>query len=129
MLNSKRIQKVFAVFALVAFLGTSALTSTSEAATPPPPAKQSQAQRPQGNPGNKPSMQQRPQQNNRPQQNKKPQMRKDDRRPAPAPVSHTSYRRPAPRDYRDHESHSDTGNLVTGLIIGGVLGAIIANNS
>ncbi|MDD4320019.1 MAG: hypothetical protein PHH31_00530 [Acidaminococcaceae bacterium] len=28
----------------------------------------------------------------------------------------------------DNESHSDTGNLVTGLIIGGVLGAVIANS-
>ena len=29
----------------------------------------------------------------------------------------------------DKESHSDTGNLVTGLIIGGVVGAVIANNT
>ena len=29
----------------------------------------------------------------------------------------------------EKESHSDTGNLVTGLIIGGVVGAVIANNT
>jgi hypothetical protein len=29
----------------------------------------------------------------------------------------------------DTESHSDTGNLVTGLIIGGIIGAVVANNS
>ena len=45
--------------------------------------------------------------------------------------------RPAPRENnrrydpprRDNDSHSDTGNLVTGLLIGGVIGAIIANNT
>jgi hypothetical protein len=29
----------------------------------------------------------------------------------------------------NEESHSDTGNLVTGLIIGGVIGAVVANNT
>ena len=122
MLTSKRIMKVFAVFALVVFMGTTALTSTIEAATPPP-ARQSQGQRPpQGNPGNRPSMQQRPQHDNRPQP----------RRQAPPPPSRNNERRRNPERYRRHDdrdSHSDTGNLVTGLIIGGVIGAIIANNT
>ena len=32
------------------------------------------------------------------------------------------------RRYNDNESHSDEGNLVTGLLIGGIVGAIIGNN-
>jgi hypothetical protein len=40
-------------------------------------------------------------------------------------------REPRHYDHRrdDGESHSDTGNLVTGLIIGGVVGAVVANNT
>jgi hypothetical protein len=34
-----------------------------------------------------------------------------------------------PNHRHEEESHSDTGNLVTGLIIGGVIGAVVANNS
>lgn len=39
------------------------------------------------------------------------------------------YHRVANKRHHDHDSHSDIGNLVTGLIIGGVLGSVVANNN
>lgn len=48
-----------------------------------------------------------------------------------AEASPHHHRWPQHHDNRrnDGESHSDTGNLVTGLIIGGVIGAVVANNT
>ncbi|MEA5091607.1 hypothetical protein SDC9_55656 [bioreactor metagenome] len=48
-----------------------------------------------------------------------------------AEASSHHHRQPQHHDNRrnDGESHSDTGNLVTGLIIGGVIGAVVANNT
>lgn len=59
------------------------------------------------------------------------------KKPAPAPKHEVKKPAPAPKHQAKHtsskstkteESHSDTGNLITGGIIGLVLGAIIANN-
>lgn len=39
------------------------------------------------------------------------------------------HRHPAPPPKQEEKHHSRTGNLVTGVIIGGILGAIIAKNT
>lgn len=63
-----------------------------------------------------------------PQYNKKPVIVvQQHKKPAPVRPTYSRYRRPVV--HREKESHSDTGNLVTGLIIGGILGAVIANNA
>lgn len=104
MFNKKSLQKMMAVLALVGFVGSTSLVNVSEAATP----------RRGNTPRQTQSIKRAPA---RPVINRRPQAR-------PRPVV---YHR-APRRV-ERESHSDTGNLVTGLIIGGVLGAVIANNS
>lgn len=109
MLKNKRWQRLLAVFALVGFMGTTSLVNVSEAATPKNtvhrPAQSQSMKRPSN-------------------YNRRPVVV---HRPAPKPTR-VVYHRPAPVRH-ERESHSDTGNLVTGLIIGGVLGAIIANNA
>ncbi|MDD4320841.1 MAG: hypothetical protein PHH31_04730 [Acidaminococcaceae bacterium] len=48
---------------------------------------------------------------------------------SPRHHDHRQERRIDHHRHEDRESHSDTGNLVTGLIIGGVVGAVVANNT
>jgi len=136
---NKKMQKTLAVLAMVGFMGTTSLVNVSEAAMPTPPnAQQQQVNRPSqpqqpgnsshnnmsmnrdGQPGNRPNGQPGNRPNGQPGgRNDRPEIR---RMSAPR-------RDQGPRFDRDRESHSDTGNLVTGLIIGGILGAVIAGNS
>jgi hypothetical protein len=69
-------------------------------------------------------------QQNRPEQNRSGSSWNRDRqnRPEYRPAPRENNRRYDP-PRRDRDSHSDTGNLVTGILIGGVIGAIIANNT
>lgn len=131
MLNRKRISKVLAILSLVAFMGTTTLTGTIEAASPRPPMGNSQGPRPTNN--------SRPAQNSNrpappPNNNRHPEPPKHSNHRHPSEHSDyrgsSNYRRSGSRRWdRERESHSDTGNLVTGLIIGGIIGAVIANNS
>lgn len=110
MFKNKSWQRLLAVFALVGFIGTTSLVNVSEAATP----KRNTVHRPAQTQSIKRTT----------YYNKRPVVV---HRPAPKPTR-VVYHKPAPHRH-ERESHSDTGNLVTGLIIGGVLGAIIANNA
>ena len=109
MLKNTRMQKMLAVLALVGVVGTTSFTSVSYAATP-----------------------YRPQYRQVSRTTTRTVVRDYDRHRdyRPAPMHNEYRRRPEPAYWhRDHDSHSDTGNLVTGLIIGGVIGAVIAANS
>jgi hypothetical protein len=141
MLKNKKLQRTLAVLALVGFMGTTSLTTVSEAASMPPQRPAQTQMQNQPRPNNNQSRQQGPnnevkapnrdndqrgpEQNRNNRQEQRPEMRRDN----PAPERRREpERRPMVRR-TDYESHSDTGNLVTGLIIGGILGAVIANNS
>ena len=139
---NKKLQKTLAVLAMVGFMGTTSLVNVSEAASMPPQGPAQTQMQNQSRPN-------QPQQSRQPQQAQAPRMqsRNDNRgrgeqqaprarerreefnrRPNQAPVRRMSEPSRGPR-FEDREHHSDTGNLVTGLIIGGILGAVIANNS
>ena len=70
-------------------------------------------------------------------QNTRVEMRRDEHK-APAPAHKVELPRnehknvpmhaPAPAP-KEKEHHSDTGNFVTGAIVGAILGAVIANNT
>ena len=128
---NKKLQKTMAVLAMVGFMGTTSLVNISEAAVPPRQEinMQQRNRQPQERPQNNRDNQPRNNRDNQPRQNNRPENRRDNDRNRPAPQRMSAPRRDAGPRYEDREHHSDTGNLVTGLIIGGVLGAIIANNT
>ena len=97
----KKIQRLVAALVLVGFVGSTALTISVEASPRHPQNRQEEIQREHNYEMIK--------------------HRKEAERRA-------YYHRPIPQRYNT-ESHSDTGNLVTGLIIGGIIGAVVANNS
>jgi hypothetical protein len=104
---AKKIQRLIAALILVGFVGSTALTISAEAAPRHPENRQEEIYRQH--------------------KNEMIQHRKDEQRRHQQEERHAHHR--GPRAERYEESHSDTGNLVTGLIIGGVIGAIVANNS
>jgi len=107
MMLVKKIQRLVAALVLIGFVGSTALTISAEASPQHPENRQEEM--------------------NRQHKNEMIQHRKDEQRRHQQEERHAHYRGPGPE--RHEESHSDTGNLVTGLIIGGVIGAIVANNS
>ena len=104
----KKIQRLVAALVLVGFVGSTALTISVEASPRHPQNRQEEIQRQH----NYEMIKHRREVERRHQE--------DERR--------AYHRRPIPQRH-DTESHSDTGNLVTGLIIGGIIGAVVANNS
>lgn len=114
---SKNLQKTFAVFALAGFMATGVGFNITEAASHNPPQKVVVVKRPAPRPSNNHRYQ--PPQNHGGLHNYKPVVHRDNRRYDP------------PRHHRndDKDNGSTTGNLITGLIIGGILGHVITNNS
>ena len=104
----KKIQRLVAALVLVGFVGSTALTISAEASPRYPQNRQEEIQRQH----NYQMIKHRREVERRHQE--------DERR--------AYHSRPIPQRH-DTESHSDTGNLVTGLIIGGIIGAVVANNS
>lgn len=144
---SKKLQQIVAAGLVAGFLTCSTGFQVAAAAGPQnggqPPRQEQQIHNQQ----NRPAPQQNRGQQNRPapswnrgpQQNRqqsdrdrgeyRPEHRQNqERRPEYRPAPRENNRRYDP-PRRDRDSHSDTGNLVTGLLIGGVIGAIIANNT
>lgn len=104
----KKIQRLVAALVLVGFVGSTALTISAEASPRYPQNRQEEIQRQH----NYQMIKHRREVERRHQEDER----------------HAYHRRPIPQRH-DTESHSDTGNLVTGLIIGGIIGAVVANNS
>ena len=104
----KKIQRLVSALVLVGFVGSTALTISAEASPQHPENHQEEIYRQH--------------------KNEMFQHRKDEQRRHQQEERSAHHRGPGPERH-DEESHSDTGNLVTGLIIGGVIGAIVANNS
>jgi hypothetical protein len=125
MLN-KKLQKIVAAGLVAGFLTCSTGVPVAAAAGPQPGGQPPRQEQQVNNQQKRPA----PQQNRGPQNSSSNSSWNRDRQNRP------EYR-PAPRDNnrrydpprRDNDSHSDTGNLVTGILIGGVIGAIIANNT
>ena len=104
----KKIQRLVAALVLVGFVGSTALTISVEASPRHPQNRQEEIQREHNYEMIK--------------------HRKEAERRHNEAERRAYYHRPIPQRYNT-ESHSDTGYLVTGLIIGGIIGAVVANNS
>ena len=105
----KKIQRLIAALVLVGFVGSTVSTISVEASPHYPQNRQEEIQRQH----NYEMIKHRKEVERR--------HREEERR--------AYYHRRQILHRHETESHSDTGNLVTGLIIGGVIGAVVANNT
>ena len=121
MLN-KKMQKLMAAFVLVGFMGSTSLPIIAEASSYH--SEHAQEQRIQHQREEQRIQHQREEQRIQRQQEKQriQHHREEQRRQRQREDQRRNHHN------NDNESHSDTGNLVTGLLIGGVIGSIIGNN-
>ncbi len=130
----KKIQRLAAMFILAGFVSSTGLAITAEASSRQHASVQEQRwqnQREEQRIQHQKAEQKRQheKEEKRIQRQREEQRRQHEKETQRMQRQRDEQRRRYQKDKRnDNESHSDTGNLVTGLIIGGVLGAVIANS-